>query len=340
MDPETERSIVTISDTCWKVGSSVICEISNSVEPPSNSILASWKEDENTFILRKATVDERKGDPTWPTLKNIFTAGYQHTEWRIGSRTFCRSLPWIEGLELESGTIKFVKTHCPDMPVPEVIFSWIDHDWNRSFMFTKWFYGRSLGQKWSSWSPSQRSKITQEIVGYCTELAKISSPRFQTASGLGNCEPALDFARPDSQPAWKPQLMPPMSRDDFTDFLSKRSGSEVRHIMPSCGSTFHFYNPILLPSAIMVSDDAKVTCIIHWGDAGFYPKFWIALKPKIFWGFGIPSDQRGKDTKQDDYTDALCAGLQAAGFDVTDDMIRWYEGSEDTTTKKTKLGMH
>jgi hypothetical protein len=339
MDPPTESSIVQISDTCWKVGSSVICEISNSAESPSNSILASWKEGENTLVLRKATEEERKGDPSWTTLKNIFSAGDSHTEWRIGSRTFCKSNSWTEEMELESDTIKFVKTHCPDLPVPEIIFSWIDHDWKRSFMFTKWFYRSTVNNKWASWSPSQRSKIIQEIVGYCTELAKVSSPRFQTALGFGNDEPALDFTRAENLAPWQRQHMPPMSTDEFMGFLRKRSGSQVQDIIPPCGDTFHFCHPLLIPTGIMVSDDAKVTCIIHWDIAGFFPKFWMALKPKIFYGFGLMSEDRGKDVGVDDYSDQLCAGLKAAGFDLTDDMIRWYKGSEDTLDKRTRLVM-
>ncbi|KAL4899053.1 hypothetical protein BDW74DRAFT_184055 [Aspergillus multicolor] len=44
------------------------------------------------------------------------------------------------------------------------------------------------------------------------------------------------------------------------------------------------------PTNILVTDDGVVTELLDWESAGFYPKFWIALKPYLSAEYYLPPD--------------------------------------------------
>lgn len=202
----------------------------------------------------------------------VHQAGTSAGVWLLGNDTFCKVKGWTEGLEAESDTIKFVKTHCSGIPVPEVVFSWVDRDWFRSFTLIKRVPGKTLDQSWPSLSSTQRSEITQKIVEYCTKLARVTSSHYQTATGKGVSDRHLAPAAPDNHPSWKPLLLPPMSRDDFTQFLRQRTGDDVQDKIPSVGNNFLFFHADLGPSNIMISEDAQITGI-GWHQRWLPPRF-------------------------------------------------------------------
>lgn len=51
------------------------------------------------------------------------------------------------------------------------------------------------------------------------------------------------------------------------------------------GSKFHFYHAGLSPTNIVVSTDGNVTSILDWESAGFFPRMWIATKPRVCYAF-------------------------------------------------------
>lgn len=260
----------------------------------------------------------------------VHQAGTSAGVWLLGNDTFCKVKGWTEGLEAESDTIKFVKTHCSGIPVPEVVFSWVDRDWFRSFTLIKRVSGKTLDQSWPSLSSTQRSEITQKIVEYCTKLARVTSSHYQTATGKGVSDRHLAPAAPDNHPSWKPLLLPPMSRDDFTQFLRQRTGDDVQDKIPSVGNNFLFFYADLGPSNIMISEDAQITGILDWELAGFFPKFWIPLKVGISAGYLLDSDYVGTEkAARTAWALPLMDALKAAGFDSTDADLAWYKGLKD-----------
>lgn len=46
--------------------------------------------------------------------------------WSIGANAFCKVKTWHEGMQLESKTIEIIREKTPEVPVLEVIQSWID----------------------------------------------------------------------------------------------------------------------------------------------------------------------------------------------------------------------
>jgi Ser/Thr protein kinase RdoA (MazF antagonist) len=51
-------------------------------------------------------------------------------------------------------------------------------------------------------------------------------------------------------------------------------------LVPDIDPLFHFYHADPGPTNIMVSEDGnRITGIIDWESAAYYPRFWVATKP-------------------------------------------------------------
>ena len=318
------ESVVKLNEHSFRVGSSMVCEQSETAE--TSSILARWQDDGKTFILREATKDERKPPMSWLITKPVHYAGSCSGDWLFGKDTFCKGLSWLEGMEAEGDIINIVKTRCPNIPVPEVVFNWFDRDWNRSFLITKRIPGRTLDESWTSLSSSQQFGIAKKLAGYCSDLSKITSRRLESATGAhGVCDDHLNDHVPRDHASWKPRFLAPMSADDLSEYLRIRTSQDAQDIIPSVGDTFHFYHGCLSPIDIMVSEDAEITGILDWNYAAFYPKFWIALKPGISAGFFLDREFVGNDSAARwAYAELLHKALIAEGFEVPDTAAAWW----------------
>ena len=67
----------------------------------------------------------------------VHQGGTSAAIWSIESSAFCKVKAWCEGLESESDIIQFVAKDAPGVPILEVIHSWVNYDWNRSFLILK-----------------------------------------------------------------------------------------------------------------------------------------------------------------------------------------------------------
>ena len=128
-------SITRINPHRWILGSSMLCErIENPEVKPSNAII-DWQDGDNTFYLRKRTADDMSGGDA--EIDRIPVGGTSAAVWCLGENSFCKLHAWCEGLELEANTIRFVGEKAPEVPIPEAVYSWIDHDLNRTFLIAK-----------------------------------------------------------------------------------------------------------------------------------------------------------------------------------------------------------
>lgn len=326
MEPAIGESVLKLSERSYRVGSSMVCELS---EAGPRDVLASWQEGENTFIVRKASEQERQSSTNSSSIVTPwYTLAKSEGLWGFGGTVQCRSKAWAEGLEPEGETISFVKMHCPTIPVPEVIFSWIDHEWNRAFTICKRPEGTELGDRWPSLSESQKIAIVHQVLGYCHELAQLTSSRFETATGKGIVDSYLDTDNPPDHPIWKPRMLGPMSGSELTDFFRRRRSDQATQDMaPPCGDTLYYHNALLVPSSIHISQDAKVTCILNWELAGFFPRWYIALRPRIAWGFTVSRGPIGGKDYPDiywEYARYLHRALKEGGFEFKIETLEWF----------------
>jgi hypothetical protein len=102
-----------------------------------SSIYASWQDDGKTFIMRKITEDGRKSSMSRPVAKPHYMLGTSEDMWLLGKKFMVQGKSWCKGIEMKSETIGFVKTRCPSIPAPEVLFSWVDPEWNQICLINK-----------------------------------------------------------------------------------------------------------------------------------------------------------------------------------------------------------
>jgi hypothetical protein len=111
---------------------------------PADAI-AGWQDGDGTFYLRKSSASELPGGGD-VEADRIHVGGTSSAVWRLGKDAFCKVRAWCEGLELEVNTIRFVgeRNAALEVPLPELIHSWIDYDLNRTFLITKRVCGQTL----------------------------------------------------------------------------------------------------------------------------------------------------------------------------------------------------
>ncbi|CAG8961939.1 hypothetical protein HYFRA_00013719 [Hymenoscyphus fraxineus] len=266
----------------WVLGSSKVCE-RVTTRKPSGAIIT-WQDGEDIFCLRELAAEDTLLPNHIMETGLVHEAGTSAAVWSLGSNTFCKVKAWCKELESESDTICFVRNNAPSIPLPEVIYSWVDHDWNRSFMILKRVSGQTLQDAWPQLSSLQKSGIASQIAMYCSILSGITSSSFESATHRGVLEPFLALDAEPNHPSWKPRPLGPFSLTEFVSHLSRRSSTHYFDI----GTLFYFYHADLGPGNIMV-EDSKVVGILDWESAGFYPRYWIALKPTLSAGFFLKS---------------------------------------------------
>jgi hypothetical protein len=184
---------------------------------------------------------------------------------------------------------------------------------------------KTLDERWTSLTPSQRSEIAEKIAKYCLKLSNITSSRFESASKHGVMNYFLADKIPSGHPTWKPLLIGPFSHGHFTKFLTARTGKSTEPI-PSFGKTFQFYHPDLGPTKIMISEEGSITGILDWESAFFCPRFWIALQVVISAGFLLNEDYVGEGlTRRCVWAELLNEALITEGFEYSKDHVRWYK---------------
>ncbi|KAF5024697.1 hypothetical protein F66182_3226 [Fusarium sp. NRRL 66182] len=104
---------------------------------------------------------------------HVHNSGTSGAVWRIGGM-FCQVKAWLRGMDTEAETLRSVEARF-ELPVPEVVFDWIDEDLNRSFVIPKPVHGRTLQQAWPSLSPERRQTIATQVAECCDNLAKETS---------------------------------------------------------------------------------------------------------------------------------------------------------------------
>lgn len=213
---------------------------------------------------------------------------------------------WCENKELESDTIRYVEKKT-SIPFPNIIYSWIDTEWNRTFLILKPVVGRTLRQAWRSLSLAQRRQIARAVARFCKVLASYTAPRLESAFGSGVLDSHLTVVRVFSEPSWKPQLLGPFSIKELFSYLS----IDKAGLPPYSIDKFHYYHADLGPTNILVSDDGNINGIIDWESAAFYPKFWVATKPLVSAGFFL----EGTDyIEKREWSTFLADALQEEGF--------------------------
>jgi hypothetical protein len=157
--------------------------------------------------------------------------------------------------------------------------------------------------------------VALSVAQYCRDLTEVTSEKLQSATGCGVLEPFLTVDSEASYPLWKPKPLGPFSRIAAQKYFQRISTLPP----PSIGERFYFYHAGLSPTNIILSDGGTVEAILDWESAGYYPKFWISLKPYRSSGFNLdaPDDSRYA------WTNLLESKLSDLGFTLSRKDIEW-----------------
>lgn len=117
-------------------------------------------------------------------------------------------------------------------------------------------------------SAIQQESVLAEVVHICDILASITSERLQNVHGGPVLEPYLAHSERDSL---EPLSVYESKRYFFRENLDHNTEIEERFLL---------YHPDLGPGNILVSNH-RLSAIIDWECAGFYPRFWVSTKPSV-----------------------------------------------------------
>lgn len=294
------------------MGSTFICE--KAIGEVPESAVTTWKDSNDTYYLRRAVDEFLPENNVFEDV--IYKAGTGSAVWAIGRNVICKVKTWCHGIEMESSTLAFLSVNFPHIPVPDVVFSWIDTNMNRTFLLLKRIEGHTLQSAWPSLSSEDKHRIASTVAQYCNDLATSQSSSFQSATGLGVLEPFLNVHAEASHPSWKPRLLGPFPSLTFVKYLQRIS----KRPTPIFEGTFHFYHADLGPTNILVSQDGEVKGILDWESAAFYPDFWVSLKPYISAGFLLNTNETRYE-----WVDIFEAKLSEIGFRLNMDHAEWYK---------------
>lgn len=316
MSPTIGRSIRRVRDNLWVLGTLMVCEW---VLKPQESSIASWTDhDGKLFHVRAISQEEQELYPANPDTRDhipdrIHRAGSSAAVWRIGD-TFIKVKSWVEGLELESDTIAFVNQTLPSIPVPEILCTWIDYAYNRTFLILKEVEGQTLLRAWPSLTVAQRQDVADKVASFCQELATKTSLKLESATGCGVLENFLSAGRPATHPSWKPDLLGPFSLEETRAYLAKINPAAQLEF----GDVFHYYHADLGPTNIIVSDEGHVEGVIDWESAGYFPRFHIGTKPCVSAGFSL----EGLKGEEWAWASLLAKSLEKDGFPADMEIYR------------------
>lgn len=229
--------------------------------------VASWQDGESWYNIRSTQPDQPSDGFTlhpdeWLL---IHQGGTLSAVWTIGRNAFCKVKDWAPGMVLESDTINFVHQKFPQIPVPKVIYSWIDQD--KSFVILEKVTGITLRDAWGVMSTFEQNNVLNEVVSVCNLLISDTSSRLQNVHGGPVLEPYLAHSGN--------QLLEPLTLCESKNYFF---GAGLQN--PEISGDFHLYHADLGPGNIIVRDN-HLAAIIDWESLGYYPLFWIATKPSV-----------------------------------------------------------
>lgn len=260
-----KNSIMQVSPSLWRLGTTMECE---RVEEPNNLGVAAWKDGDSWYTLRIASSEQPSEIAATSSSEFclVHEGGTLSAVWAIGNNAFCKVKYWDSSTTSESETIEFVRRNVPQVPTPEVIYSWVDR--GRSFLLLRRVRGATLRDTWETLSPAEQDSILCEVVHLCGALASITSTQLQNVQGGPVLEPYLAHSKKDS--------LEPLTVSECKQYFFRAD----LHPNPEIEEQFHLYHPDLGPGNIIISNK-KISAIIDWEATGFYPRFWIATKPSV-----------------------------------------------------------
>ena len=316
MEPPARESVKRINPQLWTLGSNLICTKFGAHDVHPHNSIVSWQDGNGIFHLLprddSLLMNLNEGDSATDRIQECGTGG---GVWGIGNEVICKVKGWSEERQLEASTLNFVRDNFTSIPLPEVLYSWIDRAINRTFLIMRRVHARTLNAAWPSLSTSQRQSIANKMADYCVTLAGKTSSQYESVSGYGVFEYWLMGCPPASNLTWLPMTLGPLSGPELHEYMSNISNEPI----PDFDNTFLFYHCDLGPTNILISDDGdSVVAIIDWEAAAYFPSFWVATRPATNWAYYRLSELTVEPQEQNEWSSLFTRALVAKGFSCQD----------------------
>ncbi|KAL9607239.1 MAG: hypothetical protein Q9167_007829 [Letrouitia subvulpina] len=295
------------------MGSLMICENTDAIVADA---LTTWKDSDGTWSLRRRTSPLKAPPPGDSDVNRTYLCGNAAAMWLISPKILCKVKSWIPNITPEADTIKWVVKNCPTIPVPKVIYSWIDEAWQRSFCLMEVVPGVTLDEAWNDLSEETRTLIADEVTTYILDAARHTSPSIRTVAGTGITYHAFILGSHEREKGkeglrdWRPPLHDILLPEQLDQRLLRIGGQRS----PEEVAQFVFFHGDLGPANIFVdkkNDEWHVSAIIDWETAGYLPAWYIRTIVGLSPAYLL---NRRDDREANAWIDELFYKLEERGF--------------------------
>jgi len=183
----------------------------------------------------------------------------------------------------EAENIRFIRKHTT-IPVPEVFDSY-DTDNGSHCIIMAHVSGSTLEQAWPDLSDESKSGILTELIGYIHQLRRFQGTSVSSASGS-----------PTGMYVFGSSLEEVLqSPSQFHDFITSKVYPEIsKHYISYLRSRLDDNSRLLFTHGDLVArnifiENGKISCIVAWGSAGYYPEHWefVQFMTHVAWPLGF-----------------------------------------------------
>jgi len=167
-----------------------------------------------------------------------------------------------------------------DIPVPKVLKAF--EQAGRTYIYMTRISGQTLDSRLDNLSDAQVERIVEQVAGYVTEMRNLGENDYIGSTTRGPCtdyfwqyNDQLPTGPFDNEAQFNDLIISAYhdrwgeTRPKFHTFLRSLYRDNHRIL---------FTHGDLAPRNIMVSDDGRITGIIDWEYAGWYPEYWEYVK--------------------------------------------------------------
>ena len=305
-------------------------------DAPSDAI-TTWKDGDGVdYCLCPQTTQQPvpEHDPISPIISRHFSSAIFEIGRDVLIKVKYAPVGWSRH---EGRSMKLVQERAPSVPVPEVIHFWMDEKLKRYFLIMRRVHGELINDAYFYLSEEQVMDMMNELGRHVKAVSEFTYPCFQDVDG----KPVVDsfmlkYEIKNVTGVWEAildEFPGPFTADEFRAEMRRCGGVEG----PEMDSEFHFFHRDMSPSNVMIqkTDELlengdnrwRVTGIIDWEMAGFYPEFFITCH--LIGGNGhyvidVPDEMDNKPMWRGHYASLLDRALRIAGLKSGFDFQPWY----------------
>ncbi|WEW59036.1 hypothetical protein PRK78_004504 [Emydomyces testavorans] len=170
----------------------------------------------------------------------------------------------------EADTLRFVAANT-SIPVPRVHEVRHSAEGCKSAIVMDYMPGIPLEEAWKSFSHDQKIAVTREIGAYVSQL------RCLKGSYIGGVNRGKVTVGRHDRVYGGPFENEKLFNEFLRSMIVKGAPSTLRHYAGACLKEDHeivFTHADLAPRNILVDEHGRVSAILDWEDAGWYPEYW------------------------------------------------------------------